>query len=70
LVTEFEWKMENKNILWKRSLVDQEQHLALEMPTSEMAHVGRERERTHLQNNIKAKPEKLKLSKTYPSTWS
>jgi hypothetical protein len=45
LVTEFEWKMENKNILWKRSLVDQEQHLALEMPTSEMAHVGREGER-------------------------
>jgi hypothetical protein len=27
------------------------------------------RERAHLQNNIKAKPEQLKLSKTYPSTW-
>jgi hypothetical protein len=27
------------------------------------------RERIHLQNNIKVKPEKLKLSKTYPSTW-
>jgi hypothetical protein len=28
------------------------------------------RERAHLQNNIKAKPEQLKLSKTYSSTWS
>jgi hypothetical protein len=45
--------MENKNILRKRSLVDQEWHLALEMPTSETAHVGRERERTHLQNNLR-----------------
>jgi hypothetical protein len=32
------------------------------------AHVGRERERTHLQNNNKAKLEQLKLSKIYPST--
>jgi hypothetical protein len=37
-----------------------------------IAHVGRERERekTHLQNNIKAKPEQIKLSKTDPSTWT
>jgi hypothetical protein len=35
-----------------------------------MAHAGRERERTHLPNNIKAKPEQLKLSKTDSSTWS
>jgi hypothetical protein len=28
----------------------------------------RGRERIHLQNNIKAKPEQLKLSKTDPST--
>jgi hypothetical protein len=71
-ITEFERKMENKNILRKRSLIDQERHIALEIPTSEMAHTGRgggERERTHLQNNIKAKPEQLNLSKTYPSTW-
>jgi hypothetical protein len=27
------------------------------------------RERAHLQNNIKAKPEQLNLSKTYPSMW-
>jgi hypothetical protein len=26
-------------------------------------------ERALLQNNIKAKPEQLKLRKTYPSTW-
>jgi hypothetical protein len=42
------------------------------MPTSEMAHIGREREgereREHLQNNNKAKPEQLKLNKTNPST--
>jgi hypothetical protein len=37
------------------------------MPTSRMAHAARERERTHLQNNNKAKPEQLKLSKTYLS---
>jgi hypothetical protein len=44
--------------------------LPLEMPTLEMAHVGREGERTHLQNNIKAMPEQLKLRKTVSSTWS
>jgi hypothetical protein len=37
------------------------------MSSSEMAHAGRERENI-LQNNIEAKPEQLKLSKTYPST--
>jgi hypothetical protein len=37
------------------TLIDQEQHLALEIPTSRTAHAERERERerTHLQNNIK-----------------
>jgi hypothetical protein len=39
------------------------------MPISRTAHANRERE-THLQNNIKAKPKQLKLSKTYPPTWS
>jgi hypothetical protein len=34
-----------------------------------MAHVGRGRERAHLQNNIKVKSEQLKLSKTDPSMW-
>jgi hypothetical protein len=34
-----------------------------------MAHAGREREKTHLQNNIKVKPEQLKLNKTNLSTW-
>jgi hypothetical protein len=38
------------------------------MPTSRMAHADRERERRHIQNNIKAKPEQLKLSKTDQST--
>jgi hypothetical protein len=42
---------------------------SLEMSTSEMAHVGRERERTQLQNNNKTKPEQLKLNKTNLSMW-
>jgi hypothetical protein len=33
------------------------------------AHVGREREKEHLQNNYKTKSEQIKLSKTYPSMW-
>jgi hypothetical protein len=48
-ITEFERKMENKNILRKRSLIDQERHIALEIPTSEMTHTrrgGGERENT------------------------
>jgi hypothetical protein len=48
---------------------DREWHIALEMSTSRMAHAKREREIAHLQNNINAKPKKLKLSMTYPSTW-
>jgi hypothetical protein len=52
-----------------KTLDNLEQHLALEMLTSKMAHADRERE-THLQNNIKVKPEQLKLNKTYPSTWA
>jgi hypothetical protein len=55
-ITEFERKRENKNDLWKLSLIDQEHHLTLEMPTSETAHAGRE-SKTHLQNNMKVKPE-------------
>jgi hypothetical protein len=42
---EFEPKIENKMIGESESLVDQEQHIALEMPTSETAHIGREREK-------------------------
>jgi hypothetical protein len=51
------------------TLIDREQHLTLEMPTSRTAHTDRERERhTHLENNNKANPEQLKLIKTDPST--
>jgi hypothetical protein len=50
-----------------KTLDDQGWHLALEVPTSEMAHTRRG-ERTRLQINIKAKPEQLKLSKIYSST--
>jgi hypothetical protein len=39
------------------------------MPTSRMAHAERERERAHIQNNIKAKTKQLKFSKTDLSTW-
>jgi hypothetical protein len=49
------------------TLDDQGWHIALGMPASETAHVRRERERTHMQNNIKAKPEQQKLSKIEPS---
>jgi hypothetical protein len=59
-------EIENKMICGSKTLIDQERHLALEMPTSEMAHVGRERE-ADLQNDIKARPEQLKLSRTYLS---
>jgi hypothetical protein len=52
------------------TLDDQERHLSLQMPTSRTAHAESERERAHLQNNIKAKSEQQKLSKTYPLTWS
>jgi hypothetical protein len=45
LITELERKMNNKNILRKRSLIEQEWHLALEVPTSKMAHAERERDR-------------------------
>jgi hypothetical protein len=51
------------------SLDDQERHLTLEMPTLRMAHTDSERERAHLQNNIKPKSEQLKLGRTYPSMW-
>jgi hypothetical protein len=57
-----------KTFCGSETIIDRERHLALEMMTSRMAHAPRERE-THLQNNNKAKPEQLKLSKTDPSTW-
>jgi hypothetical protein len=57
-----------KDIFAKRALHGLKRHLALDMLTSRMPHADRERENT-LANNIKAKPEQLKLRKTYPSTW-
>jgi hypothetical protein len=42
----FKWKIENKNNLRKISLNEQECHIALEMSTSETAHVESERENT------------------------
>jgi hypothetical protein len=39
-------KIKNKTHFWKRSIIDQEWHLALEVLTSEMAHTGMERENT------------------------
>jgi hypothetical protein len=59
----------NKRDLQKRSLDNQERHPALGMPTLEMAHVRRERDGEHLQNNIKTKLEQLKLIKTDSSIW-
>jgi hypothetical protein len=63
-------KIKNKTHLRKRYLNVQEWHLTLGVPTSKTTHVGREKERTYLQNNIKAKPKQLKLSKTDPLMWS
>jgi hypothetical protein len=58
-----------KYIFWKQKYsTNQECNIVLEMSTSRMAHAKRERE-IHLQNNIKVKPEQIKLSKTDPSTW-
>jgi hypothetical protein len=34
LITEFERKLENKINLWQWTLIDQEWHITLEMPTS------------------------------------
>jgi hypothetical protein len=50
-----------------KTLDDRERHLALEMPTSKMAHVGRERENTPAKQ-YQGKAEATKLSKTGPST--
>jgi hypothetical protein len=47
LIIEFERQIENKYNLRKRTLDDQERHLALEMLTSRMTHDERERENTH-----------------------
>jgi hypothetical protein len=44
----FKQNIEDKNICGSETLIDQEQHLALEMPTSRTAHADRERERTHI----------------------
>jgi hypothetical protein len=68
-VTEFERKIKNITHLQTRPLLNQERHLALEAPTSEMAHAYRGREKANLQNNIMTKPKQLKLSKTNPPTW-
>jgi hypothetical protein len=70
LITEF-WAEDKKykHFTEVGTLDVQEQHLALEILTSRTAHSERERERAHLQNNIKEKHEQLKLSKTYLSMW-
>jgi hypothetical protein len=58
-----------KYILWKWTLHGLERYLVLEMLTLRTAHAERDKERAHLQNNVKATPEQLKLSKTSPSMW-
>jgi hypothetical protein len=51
----FKWKIKNKIDLQKRSLNEQEWHLALEMLASETTHAGRERENTSAkQQQVKA----------------
>jgi hypothetical protein len=68
-ITEFERKIKNKNNLRKRTLVDQATPCPRDVDLKNSSCWEGEREReTRLQNNIKAKPEQLKLSKTYPST--
>jgi hypothetical protein len=46
LIPEFERNIENKIHLRNRSLIDQERHLSLERPTSELVNSERERENT------------------------
>jgi hypothetical protein len=50
-ITEFERKIENKIHLRKRSLVDQEWHLTLEMPNLEPTHAEKERENTPIKHH-------------------
>jgi hypothetical protein len=66
-ITEFERKIENKNDLWKRkhSTIKNDTLPYRWQPQKRLTPRGRER--TQLQNNIKAKSEQLKLSKTDPS---
>jgi hypothetical protein len=68
-MTEFERKIDNKNDLRKRkySMIENDT-LPYRCQLQKWLTLGG-RERTHLQNNIKAKPEELKLSKIYPSMW-
>jgi hypothetical protein len=69
-ITEFEQKIENKNNLWKlkHSTIRNDTLPYRCQPQKWLTPGGRER--THLQNNIKVKPQQLKLNKTDPSTWS
>jgi hypothetical protein len=38
-------------------------------PSEQLKPDGRERERAPVENNSKAKPEQLKLNKTFPTKW-
>jgi hypothetical protein len=63
-----EQKMENKNICGSGNSMIENDTLPYKCQSQEWL-TSKGGERTHLQNNIKAKPEQLKLSKTYPLTW-
>jgi hypothetical protein len=69
LITEFGWKEDDKNTFAEKK------HSSIKNDTlpyrcrPQKWLMLRRRERTHLQNNIKAKPEQLKLSKIDPSMW-
>jgi hypothetical protein len=67
-VTEFEWKVENKNIFVEA--ITRRSRTTPCLRDADLKNGSRrkgEREGAHLQNNIKAKPEQLKLNKTYLS---
>jgi hypothetical protein len=57
-----------KGFVEVKTFNDREWRLAIEMPTSEMAHAEWEREDTPAKK-IKAKPEQLKISKTDLLAW-
>jgi hypothetical protein len=66
--TEFERKIEN-NFFAEADTLD-ESGLAPCPRDADLKNGSRWKgERALLQNNIKVKPEQLKLSRTYPSTW-
>jgi hypothetical protein len=66
--TEFERKIEDKNMFIEAKTLNESGMTPYPRDTDLKNDSRRKGERALLRNNIKVKPEQLKLSKTYPST--